>query len=108
MMRLSNSPAGASRNSMASAGVTSAFTFPLRLSPRASMRRMDRSRLEAAVLRKVMSRAGSSRAPPESSTFRSSAMRAAATSLGSITSNGRSSFSAAAASRWARWESSGP
>ena len=96
------------RNSRASAGATSARAAPVTQSPSASMRRMDSSRLEAAVFRKVMSRAGSWRAPPASSTFRSSAMRAAARSLGAMTSSGRSSFIANAASRCARWASSGP
>ena len=106
--RAENSSGGAMRNCMASAGTTSARALPVMQSPRASIRRMDSSRLEAAVFRKVTSRPGRNRAPPPSSRFMSSAMREAASSLGSMTSTGLSSFHASAASRCARWASSGP
>ena len=100
--------AGIRRFIIASAETTSATALPVAQSPSASMRRMARSRLDAAVLRKEMSRAGRLRARPSSRSPRSSVMRSAAISLGTTTSAGRTSLRITPAIRWARWASSGP
>ena len=96
------------RCSAASTGTTSACTAPVTHAPMTSMRRMARSRLAAEDLTKEMSRPGSSRAPPSSSTFRSSVMCMASMSLGASTISLRPVLRASAASRCARCASSGP